>query len=634
VQLEGENTALFFVKVRILRNMPMKFSKKLNVLFALVLVCLILLVASSYAWLSLATSPEINSIDTNIGANGSLEIALLTEQTYADPMLIQSKVGDSAAEQDTIASNQSWGNVIELDNSRYGLGEITLLPARLNMNSADGAHVVSDNMLKTAEFGIDGRMTELSEDTRSAIYGENGFTYYVDRQMYGVRAIGTISNLTSQQTALAYARTNIKANTAAASRTVKLAWRDHASGVMDIFFRRYSLEQTHFTAEDAAVVRNLANEVLDALNYVDAALRQGMIGMAASMIADEVTFESICAQIYDTSIPLSAIVTMLGSGVPAELVDWVEQVDEMKLQGQVVLAGTYAFIDGDDWEAMEPLLDALLDADQAYIGERRLSDKEAFADITEENTVLLPQNSGLLAQIAAYTGNYSAFAEWKEGLSVEAVTADLTPVAYLNQLASVLEGSQAASGGWTRAVMDDIYGYAVDMAFRCNQETDLLLQTVPANRVEGSVEAPATQGGGSYMRFNSESLDTEQLLMLMDTIRVGFLDDKNTLLGIAKLNISNYEEQEEGVFAPLYLYSYSSDDNGRISVHERQSEDTAILALERNAPAIVTVVVWMDGDSVDNSMVSTTAHYSMDGVLNLQFASSASLQPANIVIND
>jgi hypothetical protein len=129
-------------------------------------------------------------------------------------------------------------------------------------------------------------------------------------------------------------------------------------------------------------------------------------------------------------------------------------------------------------------------------------------------------------------------------------------------------------------------------------------------------------------------MEQEKLLELMDVIRIGFLNDRRELLGIAKLNISNYEEQEEGIFAPLYLYDYTLESEGSLSIGERRKDDAAILNLPQNSPVIVTVVVWLDGDHVDNSMVATSGQESMSGVLNLQFASSADLIPSDGTIKN
>ena len=135
----------------------MKLTKKLNVAMVLVVVCLVLVIGSTYAWFAIALNPEVQRIETNVGANGSLEIALLTGETFEDPGRITTTVGDSAVKQDVIESNKSWGNVIQLSGG-YGLEEIILLPARLNVKkNADGVHYVENGngILKTAEFGLD-----------------------------------------------------------------------------------------------------------------------------------------------------------------------------------------------------------------------------------------------------------------------------------------------------------------------------------------------------------------------------------------------------------------------------------------------------------------------------------------------
>ena len=135
----------------------MKLTKKLNVALVLVVVCLVLVIGATYAWFAIALNPEVQRIETNVGANGSLEIALLTGETFEDPGRIKTIVGDSAVKQDVAESNKSWGNVIQLSGG-YGLEEIILLPARLNVvKNADGIHYVENGngILKTAEFAFD-----------------------------------------------------------------------------------------------------------------------------------------------------------------------------------------------------------------------------------------------------------------------------------------------------------------------------------------------------------------------------------------------------------------------------------------------------------------------------------------------
>lgn len=611
----------------------MHLRKKIKVTLMLVLVCLVLTVAATYAWLVLSSRPEVHNIETNIGANGSLEIALLTEQTFADPLLIRTAIGDSAVVQDALEFNKTWGNVIELNDQRYGLDKITLLPARLNVLDSGEQYSVAKNLLKTAKFGLDGRITILSEETVSAVANGDEFTYYVDRQQYGVRAIGTISNISSQQKALSYARTAVKSYTAAASRTAKYTWRDYGAQVMDILIRHYAEGEERFAADHITGIRNMAEGMLNVAEYLEYALRQGVIGMAASQIADEDEFAYISDLVGNTATPLSALAEAVEQYAPEGFATWVTQVDTMKLQMRTVIANCYSFAAGGSWEQIQPMLETLMDPQKTYLGETLLSEMESFDDTIQENEITVLPDSGVMAGVAAYVGNYSAFAMYADTVSFELITTDTTETPCLLQVEDVLENRQAATGGWTRANIDDTYGFAVDMAFRSNQATDLLLQTEGALRVEEDSEYPVTQGGGSYMRFSSENMEQEQLLQLMDTIRVGFISDQNTLLGVAKLSTADFREEDDGVFAPLYLYEYTLED-GVLTIDERRSNDGTILPLAENSPAVVSVVVWLDGDHVDNSMVSDIAPQSMNGVLNLQFSSSVDLHPAGITISN
>jgi len=609
----------------------MDLKKRFHVTLVVLLLLVILLFSASYAWLSLSLAPEITDIDTNVGANGSLEIALLSDTTYMDPLLIQTKVGDSAAVQDAVDSNLSWGNVVDLSDERYGMRELSLLPAQLNLSvTENGSYQTADNMLNVAEFGMDGRITILSRGTVSAVYQENNFTYYVSGQKYGVRAIGTISNLTSQQKALALARTEAQTYTAAAARTVKNIWRDHGPELMELFQRRYSLETDTCSKNDTKVVRDMALKMQTALEYADLVLRQGMIGIAASQIKDEPDFERLQSAVSNTDIPLSMIIDSAGVPVPENLRDCITRLDEMKTEVLTVIAGCNAFSDTVSWQEVETVLDILVDADSVYLGEKMLSEKDALTQVPDGSMLTLLPESGVMAEAAQFAGNYSAFFRWTETCNIEARTVDPVEIPHLVAVVETLKETSAAVGGWTRANLDDTYGYAMDLAFRCNMETELLLQTVPAAREAGNAEYPQTQGGGSFMRFTSEVMETERLVRLMDTIRIGFLDDHGQLIAVAKLNTSNYEEQEEGVFAPLYLYDFRLDETGKLEIGQRRSEDTTILPLSRNTPTVITAVVWLDGDHVSNDMVGHLKEQSMSGILNLQFASASDLRPSGI----
>ena len=50
---------------------------KLTSAVAMLLVAVIMVVSSTYAWFTLSTAPEVTGITTAVGANGALEMALL-----------------------------------------------------------------------------------------------------------------------------------------------------------------------------------------------------------------------------------------------------------------------------------------------------------------------------------------------------------------------------------------------------------------------------------------------------------------------------------------------------------------------------------------------------------------------------
>ena len=82
----------------------------------------------------------------------------------------------------------------------------------------------------------------------------------------------------------------------------------------------------------------------------------------------------------------------------------------------------------------------------------------------------------------------------------------------------------------------------------------------------------------------------------------------------------------------MYLWEYEMEEEGNLAITQKSSE-AVIRDLPQNTPTVITVVVWMDGDSVDNSMVGQTTQQSMSGIMNLQFSSSADLVPSKQLID-
>ena len=188
-------------KKAIIRNLK----KKLWAAFVMMLIGAILVGTASYAWLVLSTAPEVTGIDTSVGANGSLEIALLNTTTYNDLSAIQTRIGNSLDNSSATSANITWGNLVNLSDASYGLGSINLKPSILNMT---GTQSLSSNApIKLPEYGTDGRITRLSETNLSAVYdsGSDGFTYS-GFQTYGVRGLGISSSVSQGEIAVTSAK--------------------------------------------------------------------------------------------------------------------------------------------------------------------------------------------------------------------------------------------------------------------------------------------------------------------------------------------------------------------------------------------------------------------------------------------
>lgn len=629
---------------------PQTLKKRLMAALAMLLVATTLMTTTSYAWFVLSTAPEVTGITTNVGANGSLEIALLNTETRSDMSLIRAGIGDSLAA-NNLSANNAWGNLVDLGFVNYGLGSLMLLPARLDANPSGEDYKVNDGLLAVPTYGYDGRIVDLTHDGKTAIYLNDSFTYSAGAQDYGVRAVGTANGLSAQASALNSAQSNIPTFTKNAKDLAQKALKDHGNDLFQIVvLYAQNREASSFDDDDKAVLVGMLDKLENSIHYIEQTLRQGLVAFAAAAIADEDTFVTVRDYINNNSNTLTDILTEMANPdygiteIPTEFASWVSKLDTMQ-QKLDAAQNACVGLSGNDysWTQFEPIISAVMNVNYIRIdgmGLRELNITELMGSSAVE-MALIP-GSGLYVDIADYVDNYDTVISFMN-IDITITTLSSVNPKHLAQLKTVTSNLTPAGGAAAAsAPLDATYGYAIDLAFRCNAaEPDLLLQTTPKQRVYTDSESGSTQGGGSFMEFSSrdELLTLEQKLQLMDGIRVGFLDNEGVVLGIAKLNVSNRTTENGMVQAPLYLYDYelTQDDHGMyLTMGERRRNDeeagentqNKIVDLEQNVAKAITVLVWLDGDVVDNTMVSATEAASLNGVLNLQFTTSAGLVPA------
>lgn len=176
--------------------MPAGIRSKLMAAASMLMVGVIMMVSSTYAWFTLSTAPEVKNISTTVAGNGSLEIALMP----ADGLLSKITAGAVGSTATVVQKNTKWGNQIILSDDTetgdyYGLNSISLNPASLNYTKATGseeATFVADKPLSIATYGSDGRIASLSADN-IGVRGKNNTANFADASHYGVRAIGELT---------------------------------------------------------------------------------------------------------------------------------------------------------------------------------------------------------------------------------------------------------------------------------------------------------------------------------------------------------------------------------------------------------------------------------------------------------
>lgn len=710
--------------------------RKLYSALAMLLISSIMMVSASYAWLVLSTAPEVTGIATQVGANGSLEIALLDTNSYNDVTLVKDMDIDESAGASTTSSNLTWGNLVDLSSAEYGLSSIVLNPGRLsikqNGNDENGAvqYAVNPSLLKTPVYSEDGRITGLEETAISTTYKNNKFAYVGGVQDYGVRAIGTVSNMSEFQLSINAAKSSLLSSMSSARTKASVAMSNNGNALANIAIQ-YAVkkDKASFSKTDVQALLGLATGMKDALDQIDSALRQvfvGYISTAESGINTD-DFQTLKAEIENKETSFDTLKTKYSGLISANsnLSTYIDKLVNDQTAINDAIGGYNALVNGADesftWEQISAAMDSLVKYEKMTlngktIGEVTSMSTEDIIGLVLEGglNVAAPTGSGLISDIADFAGNYTAEVkvnsfEYSE-MTVPALTAKIAatttynPV-HLTECSNILGGFTAGGSSDSGEVISDYYGYVLDMAFRTNvADSHLQLQTESIQRIYSDSDSAATQGGGSYMEFSSSAgLSATKMVKLMGGIRVVFVDKSQNILAMAAMDttlgkdayriLNETEQSDSGYYAvltkgtmeqnsdyitsseysslpevsvvqfdsatgkikaPLFLYDFSMTVStagttdttesgtegdttagttevkytGGITLGSKK-DSSAITELPESRAQQVSVIVYLDGSYVNNSMVAANSAQSMSGILNLQFSSDATLIPAN-----
>lgn len=590
-------------------QMPAGIRQKLMAAVSMLMVSIIMLVSSTYAWFTLSTAPEVTGISTSVGANGNLEMALLNgtadgtskTDTYADTTKITSAVGDSsAATKDVTKSNITWGNLVDLSAASYHLNDIKLMPAAVNMQK-DGDVVSTTQLaqagglLQTAVYGADGRVEKLSDATVTGVYKDGGWD--VSGTTYGVRAVGVAAGMSVKEAGYNAAKGAYKSNLAN-------AYAGMASAINNNMVKLAGISgDDPITEDQKAAALAVLNGASTDLKTLTSAYKNLIIASAASKGAlSDKEFATLKDTINGMTIAtLSTSAATYAEYLPATATKQLAAIATMTTnvsQAQATVT---------DAKAGETKASELKAAIKDVVGTNPSSAEAA------KNTPYY-WSDGVIGTIANSIGNYTLVRITFGGLDKtiyggkqETVTAVLTANSVPN----------ATFGTTTATTITDVYGYVLDFAFRTNAATsNLQLQTEAMNRVYSSENSDslATMGAGSTVTYTYKTgagVTADQADVLLKAIKLVF-----------------FNPDTKAVYATGALTDINAlADKATAKIELTKEDKKTITALTQNTVQKVSVLVYMDGNSVDNTAVSATGTESGTLSLNLQFSSSATLNP-------
>ena len=700
---------------------------KLMAAICMLLVSSIMMVSTTYAWFTLSTAPEVTGINTAVGANGNLEMALMPKDGQLSS--ITSEAGDST--KDIELKNVTWGNLVDVSNTNiYGLDKITLYPSELNLTDA-GKIAVDGFMLKTPTYGADGRVDKLTPNAQTGNFDKNTKSFYPGEE-FGVRAVGSASGMTPRQLSYRNARSAANTARALAANQASASLNENGSSLANIAIKYGTdKENATFGKADVEALRAIIDDLNGTggvLDQLETAYMQYILAYAASAAntAGDVVWQAIEGAVTADGATLSSVTTTLtekGLTIPAEVQTGINEYNEAvtavntadtKLQAmeQTVATDANATIPWDTLkEAMTPLANPGAMKINGYLASEVKDNLGAIvSSVTEQGglKVIMESGAGVYADIADQCGDYSASVTIEEvtysGITLNNMTArmetktSMNPV-YLVAVGTAVEGAGAPEGDSATALpISDTYGYIIDLAFRTNAtDSKLLLQQEGVDRIYDNNTNEETMGHGSSMTFMATTTDfsNEQVKALMDAIKIIFFNPTDgTIYCYAGLDTANATIGADGVTAEMYLYkitgnetTYRAAQTGETATHvevisyveatveegatyvlsgdnyvlagegvtathkqvasyreatadetathvavagtptETEIDDNAIMALTQNTATALSVLVYLDGNLVDNSDVAATGTSSMTGTMNLQFASSANLVP-------
>lgn len=636
--------------------------KKLTAAVAMLLVATIMMASSTYAWFTLSTAPEVTGMTTSVGANGNLEMALASRDGTAPG---SSNVGESN-------NFLTWGNLVNIGDS-YGLNNITLKPSMLNI--VNGA--VSTNPLKVPTYGADGRVDELNSTTMSGIFDSENNVFVAGSAIYGVRGIGQSTSMSETEQTLYTALISVDNKISSAKGYANESITQYGNTLANLAVRHglnAKSEKDVYTENEVKAINNVLDALTNSKKAIEEALMNALLALAASKESNLTIYTAVKAAMETENASLSAVEDVFTAAAENSLT-LPDSYNNAKSKWSAITIP--AKLEENDkiysWSDISSAVDGIVNTAGITLNGKTVSEIKAMKDFNElialanNATLEMSAESGVYGQIAELVGNIGAnigevhveMGSMEVDVKSAYMKTTVNTTALMKTLGTELAGKTAlvisSEETNTDQIVNDLYAYAIDLWFRTNASgSNLLLQTDATNRIYENGGSTETMGGGSTYTFTlpNDAISLETARKLAACIHVVFTESNGTVLAVAGLDTANLTEttRDDGKVeytAKLYMQQYEL--NGDTIVYKYETETTdngtqtkkdsygnaiilkdttgVIAALNQNEAKMISAYVYLDGTSVDNSMVAATSNQSLTGSLNLQFGSSAELKP-------
>ena len=592
---------------------PFFFKRKIFMVLMMLVCSGIMAVTATYAWFILSTAPEVVGVTTTVGANGSLEIALLNNETGADLTKITADVGDSISVVGAVEGNVTWGNLVDASDASYGLNTIVMYPAVLN--EANGTLDVNA-MLSVPRNGVDGRITGLTSNTMAALY--NGTAFTTANANFGVRAIGAVGGGTGREAYLSSAKSSFKASQTSALSAAQTAVAANGSVLISAAMGGSSATYNY---DQVAGLQNMASGLKNALNYLLTSYKQAIIATAAaSSSVDDSSFETIRAGI--TAADASGLASYANNYPSGMNVQGLNALAAAIADADIAinLANNLLYENYGTPEEQPVAATTTYTYSQVSGIIKKITNTDTLSGSSLDMTTMTLELSaasggGLITAVADQAGDYSVSIGTG---TINATTANNEGKGLLD--AVDISGLKVPAGSSTNTntntTVTDFYGYVIDLAFRTNVTADLQMQAAAIDRIYTD-GAGATAGGGTGVIYTAPSgMNDTQVTSMLSAVRVVFFDpDTGAIYATGQLGKPSIQAATGTTKATTATATLALT-----------SGNEKITALEAAVPKKVSVLVYLDGTQLNNISVFNCQD---SGTLrfNFQFSSSADLNP-------